>query len=162
EDTRLGRTVALKFLPPELTRDPEAAVRFMQEARAASALDHPNICTIYEIAEAEDGQVFFAMPFYAGETLKKWLARGPLPLGAAVDFTLQTARGLAKAHGQGIVHRDVKPPNLMVTGDGLLKILDFGIAKLAGSITLTRAGASVGTPAYMSPEQARGAETDAR
>ncbi|HYG63947.1 MAG TPA: protein kinase, partial [Thermoanaerobaculia bacterium] len=161
-DTRLGRTVALKFLPPELTRDPEAKERFLQEARAASALDHPNVCTVHEIGEDEEGRLFLAMAFYDGETLKRRLERGPLPLDEATDVAKQVAQGLTKAHRQGIVHRDVKPANLMLTGDGVVKVLDFGIAKLAGSSGLTQAGSSLGTPAYMSPEQARGEEVDGR
>ncbi|MFL6203506.1 MAG: protein kinase domain-containing protein [Thermoanaerobaculia bacterium] len=162
EDTRLGRTVALKFLPPELTRDPVAKARFLQEARTASALDHPNLCTVYDVGETETHQLYLAMPCYDGETLRRKVERGPLPLSEAVDYALQTAKGLAKAHRQGIVHRDIKPANLMVTGDGVVKILDFGIAKLAGEAGLTRTGSTVGTPAYMSPEQMRGAEVDGR
>jgi serine/threonine protein kinase/Tol biopolymer transport system component len=162
EDSRLGRIVALKFLPPDLTRDTVAKARFQQEARAASALDHPNICTIFEVGETADGQLYLAMPFYDGETLRQRLERGPLPVDEAVDVAAQVARGLAKAHRQGIVHRDVKPANLMLTADGVVKILDFGIAKLAGAAVLTRTGSTLGTPAYMSPEQMRGEEVDAR
>jgi serine/threonine protein kinase/Tol biopolymer transport system component len=162
EDTRLGRTVALKFLPPELTRDPVAKARFLQEARTASALDHPNICTVYDVGETEGHQLYLAMPCYDGETLRRKVERGPLPLPEVVDYALQVGKGLAKAHRQGIVHRDVKPANLMVTGDGVVKILDFGIAKLAGEAGLTRTGGTVGTPAYMSPEQMRGGEVDGR
>jgi serine/threonine protein kinase/Tol biopolymer transport system component len=162
EDLRLNRTVALKFLPPELTRDPEAKARFLQEARSASVLDHPNICTIHEVGETDDGRLYLAMPAYDGETLRKRIERGPLAIDEATDVAQQIARGLAKAHRHGIVHRDVKPANLMVTGDGVVKILDFGLAKLAGSAALTRTGSSVGTPAYMSPEQARGEEVDHR
>ncbi|HVT15514.1 MAG TPA: protein kinase [Thermoanaerobaculia bacterium] len=162
EDTQLGRPVALKFLPPELTRDPDAKARFLQEARAASALDHPNICTIHEVGETADGQLFLAMACYDGETLKKRLERGTLPIDVVIDFAAQISRGLAKAHRQGIVHRDVKPANLMITGDDIVKILDFGIAKLAGAAAITRAGSSLGTPGYMSPEQAHGDEVDAR
>ena len=161
EDTRLQRTVALKFLPPAMTRDPVAKSRFLQEARAASALDHPNVCTVYDIGELEDGQLYLAMPAYDGETLKKRIERGTLPVEEAVDITKQVAQGLSKAHRLGIVHRDIKPANLMLTGDGIVKILDFGLAKLAGSAGLTRAGFCVGTPSYMSPEQARG-EVDQR
>ena len=161
EDTKLERTVALKFLPPELTRDPMAKARFLQEARAASALDHPNICTIHEVDETDDGQLYLAMPAYDGETLKRRIERGPMPLGEAVDTAIQIGQGLAKAHRQGIVHRDIKPANLMVTSDGIVKILDFGLAKLAGAAGLTRAGFCLGTPSYMSPEQARG-EVDHR
>jgi TOMM system kinase/cyclase fusion protein len=162
EDTRLARPVALKFLPPELTRDPHAKARFLREAQAASALDHPNVCTIHEVGESAEGQLFLVMACYDGETLRQRLARGPLPVEALIDFALQIARGLAKAHRHGIVHRDVKPANLMITADEVLKILDFGIAKAAGAAALTGAGWSLGTPGYMSPEQARGEEIDAR
>jgi serine/threonine protein kinase/Tol biopolymer transport system component len=161
EDTRLQRTVALKFLPPAMTRDPVAKSRFLQEARAASALDHPNVCTVYDIGELDDGQLYLAMPSYDGETLKKRIERGTLPVEEAVDISKQVAQGLAKAHRLGIVHRDIKPANLMLTADGIVKVLDFGLAKLAGSAGLTRAGFCVGTPSYMSPEQARG-EVDQR
>jgi eukaryotic-like serine/threonine-protein kinase len=162
EDAALGRTVALKFLPAELTRDPEAKARFLQEARAASALDHPNLCTIHEVGETAEGQLFLVMTYYDGETLRKRIERGPLPIEQAVDIAQQIARGLQKAHRHGIVHRDVKPANLMVTGDEVVKILDFGLAKLVGSAAITRTGFSAGTPAYMSPEQARGETVDHR
>ncbi|HYN19494.1 MAG TPA: serine/threonine-protein kinase, partial [Thermoanaerobaculia bacterium] len=161
EDVRLERTVALKFLPPELTRDPVAKARFHQEARAASALEHPNICTIFEVNETEDGQLYLAMPAYEGEILKKKIERGPLPVSEAIDIAIQVGQGLAKAHRLGIIHRDIKPANVMVTDDGVVKILDFGLAKLAGAAGLTRAGFCLGTPSYMSPEQARG-EVDPR
>jgi len=161
-DTRLERIVALKFLPPELTRDREAKMRFEQEARAASSLDHPNLCTILEMGEAPDGRLYMAMPCYDGETLRRKIERGPLPVEEAVDVALQIARGLAKAHRNGIIHRDIKPANLIVTSDGVVKILDFGLAKLAGSAAISRTGSSAGTPAYMSPEQARGDEVDPR
>ncbi len=161
EDARLERTVALKFLPPELTRDPTAKARFLQEARAASGLEHPNICTIHEVNETADGQLYLAMPCYDGETLKKKIERGPVAVAEAVEIAIQVGQGLAKAHRQGIVHRDIKPANVIVTGDGIVKILDFGLAKLAGAAGLTRAGFCLGTPAYMSPEQARG-EVDHR
>ena len=116
EDTRLKRTVALKFLPPDLTRDDDARERFEQEAQAASALDHPNICTIHEIDETEEGQTFIAMAYYPGETLKKKIKRGPLPVEQAVNFAMQVAQGLERAHEQGIVHRDIKPANLRHLG----------------------------------------------
>ncbi len=161
-DTRLARIVALKFLPPELTRDRESKLRFEQEARAASSLDHPNLCTILEMGEAADGRLYIAMPCYDGETLRHKIERGPLSVDEAVDVALQIARGLAKAHRNGIVHRDIKPANLIVTSDGVVKILDFGLAKLAGSAAISHAGSSAGTPAYMSPEQARGDEVDPR
>ena len=168
EDTRLDRSVAIKLLAPELTRDPTAKARFLQEARAVSALDHPNVCTVYEVGEAGLGQLYLVMPCYDGETLRqKIAARGPLPVAEALDVALQALKGLAKAHRHGIVHRDVKPANLMVTADGVVKILDFGIAKLArigadAAADLTRTGARIGTPAYMSPEQVRGEEVDER
>ncbi len=161
-DTRLDRVVALKFLPWELTRDPAAKQRFMQEAHAASALEHPNICTILEVGETSDGRLYLAMPCYDGETLRRKLEGGPLPVEEAVEIAEQIARGLAKAHRSGIVHRDIKPANLVVTEDGVLKILDFGLAKLAGEVAISHTGSSAGTPAYMSPEQARGEEVDAR
>jgi len=162
QDLSLERVVALKFLPPELSRDPEAKTRFLQEARAASALDHPNICTIHEVGETDEGQLYLAMACYDGETLKQRLQRGPLPIDEALETAQQVARGLVKAHRSGIVHRDIKPANLMITADEIVKILDFGIAKLAGAAGLTRIGSSLGTPGYMSPEQARGEEVDPR
>ncbi len=158
EDTRLKRTVALKFLPPELTRDAAAKKRFIQEAQAASSLEHPNICTIHEIGETAEGQIFICMSCYAGETLKKKIEERPPAGGKAVDIALQIARGLSRAHEAGVVHRDIKPANIMVTDRGEVKILDFGLAKLAGQARLTRTGTTVGTVAYMSPEQARGDE----
>jgi len=161
-DTKLDRLVALKFLPPESTRDPDAKARFIHEAKAASALDHPNICTIHEIDETEDDQLFIAMACYVGETLKERIARGPLPLDEAIDIAQQVTRGLAQAHGQGIVHRDIKPANIFRTTDGLVKVVDFGLAKLAGQTRLTKTGSTMGTVAYMSPQQARGETVDAR
>jgi dienelactone hydrolase/predicted Ser/Thr protein kinase len=162
EDTHLKRTVALKFLAPELTREDEARERFVQEAQAASALDHPNICTIYDADTADDGQLFIAMAYYEGETLKARLARGPLAVTEALDIAVQIARGLDKAHQSRIVHRDIKPANLMVTREGLVKILDFGIAKLLDLTGPTRTGLTPGTIAYMAPEQVRGHSADAR
>jgi len=162
EDTRLKRTVALKFLPPTLTTDPEAKERFVHEAQAASSLDHPNICNIHEIGETDDGQLFIAMACYDGETLKKNIERGPLKIEEAIDIAIQVAHGLAKAHEHGIIHRDIKPANIMITSDGLGKIVDFGLAKLSGQTMLTKTGSTVGTAAYMSPEQARGETADHR
>jgi len=162
EDLSLGRTIALKFLPPELTRDTEAKGRFINEAKAASALDHSNICTIHEINETDDGQMFIAMACYDGETLKKKIERGPMDLGQAIRIAIQVSEGLAKAHSRGIVHRDIKPANVMITGDNVAKILDFGLAKLAGQVRLTKASSTLGTVAYMSPEQVRGEEVDHR
>jgi len=162
EDTRLGRTVAVKLLAPELTRDPRAKARFLQEARLASALDHPNICSIYEAGETEDLQLYLVMPCYEGETLRDRIERGPLPLPDVLDVARQIALGLAHAHRYGIVHRDVKPANVFLLADGLVKILDFGVAKLAGGDGFTQTGTVVGTTAYMAPEQMRGDEVDAR
>ena len=162
EDTKLKRHVALKFLPTNLTADEGARERFIQEAQTASALDHPNICTIYEINQTEDGQMFIAMAHYGGETLKQKIATGQLSIDTIVDFTSQIAKGLAKAHQHGIIHRDIKPANIIVTDDGLVKILDFGLAKLAGQARLTRTGTTLGTVAYMSPEQVHGEEVDLR
>jgi serine/threonine protein kinase/Tol biopolymer transport system component len=159
-DTRLNRVVALKFLPWELTRDIGAKQRFMQEAHAAASLEHPNICTILEMGETSDGRLYLAMPCYDGETLRRRIERGPVAVEKAVEITEQIARGLAKAHRNGIVHRDIKPNNLMVTEDGVVKILDFGLARLAGEGTISQTGPSSGTPAYMSPEQAQGEQVD--
>jgi serine/threonine protein kinase len=162
EDTRLKRPAALKFLPRELNRDPEAKQRFILEAQAASALDHQNICTIYEINETEEGQLFIAMAFYEGETLKSKIDRGLLPLSEALDIIVQVAKGLHAAHEKGIVHRDIKPANIIITNDGVAKIVDFGLAKFAGQSMITRTGSTAGTVAYMSPEQARGEPVDHR
>jgi serine/threonine protein kinase/tetratricopeptide (TPR) repeat protein len=159
---RLGRPAALKLLVPQLAEDREARDRFIHEARAASALDHPNICTIYDIGETDDGRVFLAMAWYDGESLRATLDRGPLPVQTAIDYAAQITRALVAAHEAGIVHRDVKPANLMVTADGLIKLLDFGVAKLAGQPGVTQPGTHVGTAAYMSPEQARGEPVDQR
>jgi serine/threonine-protein kinase len=162
EDLKLGRLVALKFLHPHLAVEEDSKTRFVQEARAASALDHPNICTIYEIDETEDGQLFIAMAYYEGETLKRRLARGGLALPTTLDLAVQIAKGLARAHEAGIVHRDIKPANVVVTTRGEAKIVDFGLARAAGQMRLTGSGATLGTLAYMSPEQARGQEVDWR
>jgi serine/threonine protein kinase/TolB-like protein/Tfp pilus assembly protein PilF len=158
EDTKLERMVALKFLPPELTRDPEAKGRFLREARAASQLDHTNICTIYDIGDTEDEQTYIAMACYEGETLKSRIERGPLGVDEALKIAEQIARGLGKAHASGIVHRDIKPANVIVTHDGVAKILDFGLAKLTGATAITRSHRILGTLAYMAPEQVRGEE----
>ena len=160
-DLRLDRIVALKFLPADLAANPVQRERFIQEAKAASLLDHPNICTIYEIGSTPDGRVFIAMPFYEGDTVKHKIAQGPMELIESADIATQVAQGLAKAHSKGIIHRDIKPANLIVTNDSIVKILDFGVAKLNGGSGLTRSGTLLGTVAYMSPEQISG-ETDQR
>jgi serine/threonine protein kinase/tetratricopeptide (TPR) repeat protein len=188
EDTKLKRTVALKFLPPALSSDKEAKTRFVNEARAASALDHPNICTIHEIGETEDGQSYIAMACYDGISLKDRIAGldvgahrdapigdtplypplpggkqiGDLTIAESINITIQIAKGLVSAHEKGIVHRDIKPANIIITDQEEVKILDFGLAKLAGQTRLTKTGSTVGTIAYMSPEQAKGEMVDHR
>jgi TolB-like protein len=162
EDTRLKRTVALKFLPPELSRDPDTKERFVHEAQAASALQHNNICTVHEIDETEDGQIFIVMDLYEGETLRQKIERGALPAAEATGIAAQIAQGLAAAHERGILHRDIKPANVLLTADGTVKIVDFGLAKLSGRTLLTMSGTTLGTAAYISPEQTRGEEADQR
>ncbi|MGD8415020.1 MAG: protein kinase, partial [Candidatus Latescibacterota bacterium] len=161
EDLRLKRTVALKFLPREI-RDDTAKKRFLHEAQAASSLEHPNICSIHEIDQTPDDRAFIVMPCYDGESLQQRLERGPLEWAHAVSVAAQVASGLTKAHENGIVHRDIKPGNIMLTGDGLVKILDFGLAKLSGRTKLTRTGTAPGTVSYMSPEQFKGDAVDQR
>ena len=174
EDLTLGRRVALKFLPPEVASESVALDRFMLEARAASALNHPNICTIYAV-ENGDGQSFIAMELLEGSSLDAVLAAGPLPLERMLEISAQLADALDAAHAKGIVHRDIKPANVFITHRGAVKILDFGLAKLTQSTTetmatqdasrtahLTSPGSTVGTIAYMSPEQARGEVLDPR
>ncbi|MGH9788754.1 MAG: serine/threonine-protein kinase, partial [Candidatus Acidiferrales bacterium] len=168
EDTKLGRLVALKFLPEGMATDREAAKRFEREARAASALDHPNICTIFEIGE-HNGQPFIAMQYLEGLTLKHCIGGRPLKSAELLDLAQQLTQALAAAHSKGIVHRDLKPANIFVTAEGRLKVLDFGLAKLlpraddvTASATLTEAGAAPGTLPYMAPEQLRGQPVDAR
>src|SRR5687768_11998051 len=176
EDTKLGRRVALKFLPAALARDSEALQRFSREARAAGALNHPNICTIYAIEE-HDGGRFIAMELLEGETLDRRLSERPLAWAAMLDIAIQVADALDAAHQRGVIHRDIKPANIFITRDGRAKVLDFGVAKLAeallaeqatvgagasGPAPLTHDGTAVGTVAYMSPEQARGEPLDAR
>jgi eukaryotic-like serine/threonine-protein kinase len=162
EDTKLERKVALKFLTAQYSSDKEERKRFIHEAKAASALDHPNICSVYEIGETPEGQLFIAMGFYEGKTLKDKIKARPLPVNEAVETAIQIAEGLKKAHGKGIVHRDLKPANIMLTDEGSVKIVDFGLAKLKGLTRLTKSGTTLGTVAYMSPEQALGKEVDQR
>jgi serine/threonine-protein kinase len=161
EDTRLGRPVALKFLLPQYSLDAAAKERFLQEGRAASALDHPNVCTVYAVGETDRGQLFLAMACYQGETLKTRLARGALPAPDVVTIARQILLALVAAHGVGIVHRDLKPGNVMLLPDGSVKILDFGLAKV-DDLTLTGPGLRPGTVAYMSPEQLEGTAVDQR
>jgi TolB-like protein/Flp pilus assembly protein TadD/predicted Ser/Thr protein kinase len=161
EDATLQRTVALKFLPDEMTRDPEAKERFLREARAAAALNHPSICTVHEI-EKDEGLTFIAMELVEGESLRSKIESGVLDLEHAVDVTIQVADGLREAHRKHIVHRDIKPANIMVTAGGRAKLMDFGLASLGGTSQLTKAGTTLGTVSYMSPEQARGQPVDHR
>ena len=162
QDLKLDRFVALKFLPPYLSASEEEKQRFIHEAKSASGLQHNNICTIHEIDESRDGQMFICMDYYEGETLKQRLERGPLSSDRAIEIAIQIAQGLSNAHKQDIVHRDLKPANLVMTKDGVVKIVDFGLAKLMGRTQLTKTGTTLGTVAYMSPEQTRGEMVDAR
>lgn len=161
EDTDLNRKVALKFLPQQLTADPETKLRFKQEAQAAAALNHPNIITVYEVAEYQRAG-YIAMEYVAGQSLRDLAAGRGLPAGKALDIAIQIAEGLEKAHQAGIVHRDIKSDNILINQDGRVKILDFGLAKLKGASRLIQPGSTAGTVAYMSPEQATGEEVDQR
>ena len=161
KDTKLGRTVAIKFLSSDLIRDKGAKKRFIQEAKAAAALNHPQICTIYEVDIAE-GQTFIAMENIEGQSIRDKLKTGPLAIDEAKDIALQVAEGLKEAHEKGIVHRDIKPANIMLTEKGQVKITDFGLAKLSWGVDLTKTSTIMGTVAYMSPEQAKGEEIDHR
>jgi len=160
-DPRLNRPVALKLLPPYLNADPSSVRRLGDEARAASALDHPHIETVYEIGETDDGRVFISMAYYDGETLRERIGRGPMEVPEVIDLGIQLARGLGAAHRSGIIHRDIKPENILLTRDGVLKIVDFGVAKVMKE-GLASAGLPLGTAAYMSPEQTRGEALDHR
>jgi serine/threonine-protein kinase len=160
-DDRLDREVALKFLSSHLLENVVARERFRVEARAIASLDHPNVCAIYDMGDASDDRFFISMPYYHGETIAAKIARGPLAIADVVSYARQVASGLAAAHARGIIHRDIKPANIIVTVDGVVKILDFGIAKLSGS-PMTAPGFTPGTVSYMSPEQTRAESTDAR
>jgi len=162
QDTRLERTVALKFLASPSTLGQESRERFLHEAQAISELDHPNICTVHEFDQTEAGEMYIVMAFYGGESLRDKIKRGPVAVEDAIETAIQVVRGLEKAHRKGIVHRDIKPANLLITEDGTVKIVDFGLAKLAGKTHLTRTGSTLGTVAYMSPEQAEGKEVHHR
>ena len=161
EDTKLKRTVALKFLPPQLSASGQDKARFIQEAQSASAINHPNICTIHDIQEHES-QMFIVMEFLEGQTLREKIQSAKVNLKAAIEIGIQIADGLAAAHEKGIVHRDIKPENIMVRKDGIAEIMDFGLAKLRGVSRLTKEGSTVGTLGYMSPEQVQGLDADHR
>ncbi|MBA7635181.1 Serine/threonine-protein kinase PknD [subsurface metagenome] len=161
QDIKLKRTVALKFLPPELTHIPETKERFMREAQAAASLDHPNICTVYEFDEADE-ITFISMACIEGQSLRKRIESGPLNLDEALNIAIQAAEGLKKAHKKGVVHRDIKSANIMVTEEDQAKIMDFGLARVTGGTLVTKEGMTMGTIAYMSPEQARGEAVDHR
>ncbi len=159
QDTKLDRFVALKFLPPHLAASEQDKARFIQEAKSASALNHPNVCTIHDIQDHE-GQIFIVMEFVDGQTLQE--KKSSLSLKQGIDYGIQIAEGLAAAHEKGFVHRDIKPENIMIRKDGIVQVMDFGLAKLAGSSRLTKMGSTVGTLGYMSPEQVQGKEADHR
>jgi serine/threonine protein kinase len=161
EDIRLKRMVALKFLPAELSAYPEAKERFVREARAAAALSHPNICTIHEVEEVE-GQSYIAMEYVEGQNLRQKIVKGPMDNDTVMDIAIQVAAGLETAHQKGIIHRDIKSANIMVTEKGQAKIMDFGLAKVAGESQLTKEARTIGTIVYMSPEQAQGEDLDNR
>ncbi len=161
-DTRLDRDVAIKFLPPELDADASVRTRFMQEARAASALDHANITTVFDIDQTDDGQMFIVMAYHDGRSLREVIDAGIPDTTTALDIVAQIASGLARAHEGDIVHRDIKPGNILITSKNEVRIVDFGLAKLAGQTRVTREGSTVGTAAYMSPEQGRGEDVDGR
>lgn len=161
-DRSLDRFVALKFISPEVSTDPDMRERFTREARAASALDHPQICAIHEISATDEGELFIVMAYVAGQDLKSAIARGPMGIERAINIALQIARGLARAHELGISHRDVKPANIILNDRDKVKIVDFGLARLAGSASITRSDGMVGTVAYMAPEQIGGGKAEAR
>ena len=161
-DQKLERTVALKFLPHDVAVDSEDKERFLREARSASALDHENIGVIHGLEEGDSGQLFIVMAYYQGETLQKILRRGGMPVRDALQIAVQVARGLSAAHARKIVHRDIKPSNIIITANGVAKIVDFGLARVAATPSMTQSMAVAGTPAYMSPEQTMGGAVDPR
>ncbi|NIM20070.1 MAG: protein kinase [Candidatus Latescibacteria bacterium] len=161
EDTKLKRTVALKFLSSHAVGTEEDKIRFIHEAQAAAALNHPYICTVHEIDEYKD-QSFIAMECVEGKSLKAKIKSGPLQLDEAIEITVQIAEGLQEAHSKGIIHRDIKSANIMLTAAGRVKVMDFGLAKSSGRTQLTQSGTTIGTVAYMSPEQGRGDAVDHR
>ena len=161
-DLDLGRTVALKFIPDEALDNPNARERFLREARVASQLDHVNIGTIFGVEQTAEGRLFIVMAYYEGETLAAVIRRGALAPPVARDYCIQMARGLAEAHSRGVIHRDVKPSNVLIARGRVLKLVDFGLAKLQDVSRITRTGARLGTPSYMSPEQAQGLTVDHR
>jgi serine/threonine protein kinase len=161
EDTQLRRTVALKFLSSDTLEEQEVKARLIREAQAAASLDHPNICAVHGIHE-EDGETFIAMAFIDGPSLAGKIKERPLPLEEALDIAIQIGEGLKEAHEKGIVHRDIKPANIMMTRKGQAKIMDFGLASLAGRSKLTKSGTTLGTPAYMAPEQLQAKQADHR
>ena len=161
-DTNLDRTVALKFLPSHVSADDIEKKRFINEAKSASALDHPNVCTVFAIEETDDGNLFIVMAYYDGFDLNKKIEKGPLPLQEVIELSVQMAAGLQKAHEKGIIHRDLKPANIFITAEGTVKIIDFGLAKAANHGMLTKTGSTLGTYPYMSPEQAQGEKADHR
>lgn len=160
QDLKLDRLVALKFLPPHLSADLQQKQHFIQEAKAACALDHTNIGVVHDIDETDDGQMFIVMAYYEGETLARRIERD-VSIQEAIDIAIQISNALQAAHEHGIVHRDIKPGNVLLTPDGVVKVIDFGLAKVA-DVTATLEGATRGTIAYMSPEQVRGEHTDRR
>jgi serine/threonine protein kinase len=161
EDTKLNRFIALKFLPLQFMSKEEEKTRFVHEAQATASLDHPNICTVHEIDEV-DGNTFIAMAYIDGQSLKRKIDSGPLKIEESLKIAIQLAEGLQEAHERGIVHRDIKSSNIMLSSKGQTKITDFGLAKLSGRTKLTKTGTTLGTVAYMSPEQTKGAIVDHR
>src|SRR5882757_8740240 len=153
QDLKLERTVALKFLPHDVTVDAEDKEKLLREARSASILDHENIGVIHGLEEGPDGQLFIVMAYYEGETLQKKLRHGGLPVGEGMQLAIQVAKGLAAAHARKIVHRDIKPSNIVITPTGTAKIVDFGLARAAATASMTQSMSVSGTPVYMSPEQ---------